>query len=97
MSTPTAPTSYPPSACDETTSLIYPSVSPPSTAGREGGREGGKEGGREREEEREGERGRGRGRGKGKKEGEGEGEVDCQPRQLLVYAREISSNHRCKT
>ena len=48
---------------DETTSLIYPSVSPPSTAGREGGRGGGKDG----------ERGRGRGR-EGEREREREGE-----------------------
>ena len=58
MSPPTAPHPYPPSACDETMSLIYPSVSPPSTAGREGERERG-DGERERERERErGRRGR---------------------------------------
>ena len=43
------------------------------------------------EREEEGERGEGRGRR------EGEGEVDCQPHQLLVYAREMISDHLYKT
>ena len=60
--------------------------------GREGEREGGREGGRERKRERE-RRGEGEGEG-GRK---GEGEVDCQPHQLLVYAREMSSDHLYKT
>ena len=56
----------------------------------EGGRERGREGGRKRERERGGE-------GEGEGGREGEGEVDCQPHQLLVYAREMSSDHLYKT
>ena len=79
MSPPTAPHLYPPSACDETMSLIYPSVLPPSTAGREGERE------RKRERER---GGRGRGRGRGREEGEGEQERERDRRRGRKGERE---------